>query len=256
MPLPIVRLTCHAPHPDPARKGEACGGLLGDVPGALDFVTTVRKLPTAADGLVSLRCPKNSCGAWNRFRLTPLEGGAEPEPTPAPVPAVLQPTDVGTPAPPDPATRLPTLDEVTAALATLEPRQVRAIALRMGGLARAQAARELGLSAKTLQRWEKDDRYCRVLELVIVSAAGRAVEDMQAPERAALSALMDVIERDRKKGVAHNARWLLARTRFRDLELQKALAGGTAVNVNVQQQQQQVQGSITAIWEQRRGDGH
>lgn len=72
MPTPrpdTTRVTCHAPHPDPRRPGAPCGSLLGDVPGAVEFVTTADRAPTAPDGAVWLLCSRRNCGKWNRFRI-------------------------------------------------------------------------------------------------------------------------------------------------------------------------------------------
>jgi len=72
-PLPMVRITCHAPHPDTARDGDPCGTLLGDIPGAIVFVTTSRRAPESPDGDVWVRCTRRECGIWNRFRLVPID---------------------------------------------------------------------------------------------------------------------------------------------------------------------------------------
>jgi hypothetical protein len=66
---PTSRVTCHAPHPDPKKPGEPCGSLLGDVPGAVEFVTTAPHAPAHPDGGVWLACPRRKCGMWNRFRI-------------------------------------------------------------------------------------------------------------------------------------------------------------------------------------------
>lgn len=60
--------TCHAPHPDPRKKGDACGSTLGWVP-SVSFVTTAGEAPKTPDGTIWLRCPRESCQQWNRFRI-------------------------------------------------------------------------------------------------------------------------------------------------------------------------------------------
>lgn len=64
-----VRLTCHAPHPDPAREGETCGRILADsFPGTAEFIRTEDSPPQSALGYVVLRCSRAACRAWNVFR--------------------------------------------------------------------------------------------------------------------------------------------------------------------------------------------
>lgn len=63
-----MRLTCHAPHPDPAKRGQQCGAPLGTSDATVQFVTTAAALPSApGPGEIWTHCPRRSCGAWNRF---------------------------------------------------------------------------------------------------------------------------------------------------------------------------------------------
>lgn len=150
----------------------------------------------------------------------------------------------GTPAPP-----------LEAQLAALEPAQQIAVLALASGLSRVQAAREAGVTTRTIVRWRKDPQFVTLCAQLAPAIAGAHV-------RAALAAFMDVVEKDRKKGVAHNARWLLARTLFRDVETERRAAGrastnvGVGVNVSqeltVKEQQRQVGDRIAAIWEARR----
>jgi hypothetical protein len=69
MPEPREKVTCHAPHPDPRKKGEACGSFLTYLPAGVEFVTTADQAPRAPDGSYWLACPRRNCGKWNRFSL-------------------------------------------------------------------------------------------------------------------------------------------------------------------------------------------
>lgn len=64
-----VRLTCHAPHPDPRQKQTPCGSILGDIPGKVVFMTTSEQAPPHPNGIVWMRCRRERCGKWNGFRI-------------------------------------------------------------------------------------------------------------------------------------------------------------------------------------------
>jgi hypothetical protein len=68
-----VRVTCQSRHP--ALQTATCGTLIGYLPGPLRFAGLVERAPAAPDGHVYVRCPRKTCGAWNRF--TVLEPGDE-----------------------------------------------------------------------------------------------------------------------------------------------------------------------------------
>jgi crossover junction endodeoxyribonuclease RuvC len=61
------RVTCHAQHPDPKRRGQRCGAALGDVPQQAVFVGLSARRPTEPDGRIRLQCPKRDCRTWNIF---------------------------------------------------------------------------------------------------------------------------------------------------------------------------------------------
>jgi hypothetical protein len=61
------RVTCHAQHPDPKRRGQRCGAALGDVPQLAVFVGLSARRPTEPDGRIRLQCPKRDCRTWNIF---------------------------------------------------------------------------------------------------------------------------------------------------------------------------------------------
>lgn len=216
---PVVRLTCRAPHRDPKRKGEACSAPLGDDVGSYDFVTLADRLPDKPDGYKRIRCP--SCDTWNVWK-------------PARESVALVPAEAPPPPPPDPH----------AILASLPPIQQPVALALAGGITATQIARTHLVSLRTIQVWKKTEAFAEA-----VRSLAPIVSEQHS--RIALEALLHVIEKDRKKGVAHNARWFLSRTVFANFEQTKAAAGGTAVSVNVQQSQQQTQASIRGIWEDR-----
>jgi hypothetical protein len=65
-----TRLTCHAPHPDPRRRSDACGALMASVIGRYEFVGLVPRIPDAPDGYAYQRCPDKHCRAVNKFRVS------------------------------------------------------------------------------------------------------------------------------------------------------------------------------------------
>lgn len=213
--LPSEELTCRAPHRDPKKPGEPCGRSLGFHLGAYEFVTTAERRPAEPDGFAWVQCPHQRCGLWNKFRLVPLP-------------------------PPDPQAAL------QERLASLRPEQQIGVYALAGGISVGVVARQLGVDRRTVFRWKKED-----------AVFGSVLRELgpilsEAHTRAATEALFDVIEKDRKKGVAHNARWYLSRTVFAQFEQLRAAAGGTAVNVNLQQIQQNNAGHLQRIWEERR----
>lgn len=216
---PVTRLTCHAPHPDPKKKGKDCGGLLGDVPGKYEFVTTAKKAPAEPDGYVWLRCPGGRCGTWNKFRILP----------PTTSVAAAEDSDV-------------------AALSRLPEIQQQAVMALAGGLSVTATAAAIGVDRVTVHRWLKDPLFTRVRQNIgpRLSAAHLTT---------AFAAFFDVVEQDRKKGRAHNARWIMARldSMLADFERSRAAARGNNVNVGVSmsQSQEQTESSIKRVWEVR-----
>lgn len=67
--LPILRLTCRAPHHDKSRAPEPCGSFMGYGHGWLVFETTAPRAPALPDGYIWVRCTKRSCQVWNKFAL-------------------------------------------------------------------------------------------------------------------------------------------------------------------------------------------
>jgi hypothetical protein len=61
------RITCHAPHPDPSKRGQACGTPLGAMDEAVQFVTTSDRDPQVEPGQIWVKCGRQTCGRWNRF---------------------------------------------------------------------------------------------------------------------------------------------------------------------------------------------
>jgi hypothetical protein len=61
------RVTCHAQHPDPKRRGQSCGSQLGDVPKSATFAGTSARRPNEPDGRIRLQCPRRDCRTWNIF---------------------------------------------------------------------------------------------------------------------------------------------------------------------------------------------
>lgn len=214
----ISRLTCHAPHPDPKKKGEDCGGLLGDVPGKYEFVTTAKKAPAHPDGYVWLRCPGGRCATWNKFRLRPTLGDARD-------------LEVRT---------------VRGRFEAFPERQQQAILALAGGLSIVQVARAVGVDRATIKRWSAEPDFAE-MRLTLAPELGAA------HVRTAFEAFFEVIEKDRQKGRAHNIRWFLSRTVFAELERSRAAARGNNVNVGVSmsQSQEQTESSIKRVWEAR-----
>lgn len=225
-----VDLLCHAPaRPSAiiARQGKPCGAMLqrNAPPATYEFVTIARRMPATADGNSWLRCA--TCKTWNSFKVIV-----------APITLVQT-----------------TLDEVIDGYLQRLPERQQIAAIMLGqGFNNSQAAREVGVDPKTIGRWAKVDEFVVAQDAIAAKHRASTEQTGYQHSRIAMQALMDVIESDRARGVAHNARWFLSRTVFRDLELMKAQAGasGTNVSVSVAQSQSQTQGSIQSIWEKRR----
>jgi hypothetical protein len=65
-----TKLVCHAPHPDPAKRGERCGYTLVDsFPGKVEFERNERHYPEPDREHVAARCSRKSCLQVNVFRL-------------------------------------------------------------------------------------------------------------------------------------------------------------------------------------------
>lgn len=64
----MIRLTCHAPHPDIKKRGEVCGTPLGAIDSDVRFVTTADREPVPMlPGQIWIRCSRKTCGQYNRF---------------------------------------------------------------------------------------------------------------------------------------------------------------------------------------------
>jgi hypothetical protein len=64
----MIRLTCHAPHPDPMKRGQQCGTPLGAIDSDVMFVTTAEREPSPMlPGQIWIRCSRKTCGHYNRF---------------------------------------------------------------------------------------------------------------------------------------------------------------------------------------------
>lgn len=72
-----VRITCHAPHPDPAKPATTCSALLGYIPGPIAFAGIVQQAPAEPDGYAYARCQRSSCRAWNRFEIVAPAGAGD-----------------------------------------------------------------------------------------------------------------------------------------------------------------------------------
>lgn len=223
--LPVQRLTCHAPHPDPARAAEACAAPLGAAPGRLEFVTTAERMPDEPDLHAWLRCPRSSCAQWNKFRLVPLE------------------TAVTAAAP------------IEERLAQLPEDQRIAVTLLAGGLGVVRTARAVGVARKTITRWTKDEVFNSIRRAI-------APRITMHHAREVLEGFFDVLAMDRKKGKAANFRWIMQRIlpEFAAFEQARAEAGapsaGVPVNLTVTQVQQSlsVEAEIRAYWDQQHGN--
>lgn len=73
----LIRETCHAPHPDPLRRDDKCGTLLGYFPvqtesAELELVATSNQAPNPhhlhARNVV-IRCSRRTCHRWNVFEM-------------------------------------------------------------------------------------------------------------------------------------------------------------------------------------------
>lgn len=213
-PSPVTRLTCHAPHPDPKKKGHACGGFLGHVHGAYDFVTSAPKAPQEPGGFTWLLCPRESCRQWNKWHLV--------------------------------TALVPTLPEgsIEERLAKFPVEQQQAILALGSGLGYRQTAGSIGIDRRTIFRWRENPEFMALRREVAPALSATHM-------RVALEALFELIEKDKKKGVGTHIRWFLARTMFSEFEKDRAQRGATAINLNVAQHQQQTQATVKSVWEDR-----
>lgn len=220
-PSPSTSLTCHAPHPDPARKGQPCGSPLGHHVGAFEFDTTAKRMPAEPDGCTWVRCSRDSCKAWNRF-----------------APAVEMSTNVQSAA-------SVSLEDRLAALPL--PKQVAAQALA-GGVPVPMIAAAIARDEKTVRRWRDEDPAFLAIVLELRPAiASTTVTNM-------LEFFQAAAKTNAEKGETADLRWFLDRTIFFPNKLALARAAkpdGQSINVNVAQQQQATQGAIASIWEKR-----
>lgn len=210
-PAPTTTLTCHAPHPDPAKKGQPCGSPLGHQAGAFTFDTTAKQMPHEPDGYTWVRCPRGSCRAWNRF---------------APV-AVVSPAV--TPVP------LETLEQRILALPL--PRQIAAHALA-GGLPASRVGEAVGVDERTVQRWNAEPDFRAIVLEIRPAITSTAVAAVMEDFHKAASA-------NAAKGFTADQKWFLDRTMFFENKLSLARAAkqeGQSINVNV---------AIASIWEKR-----
>lgn len=218
--LPVTRLTCHASHSDPKKKGKVCGGLLGDVPGKYEFVTLAKRMPAELDGYVWLRCSNARCGTWNKFRILPSQQA---------VVAAAEESSEG-------------------ALSRLPELQQRAVLALAGGLSVTATAAAIGVDRGTVIRWQKDPLFTRVRQTIGPQLSAAHLQT-------AFAAIFDVIEQDRKKGRARHAVWIATRldSMLSAFERSRAAARGNNVNVGVSmsQSQEQTESSIKREWEVR-----
>jgi hypothetical protein len=208
----ISRLTCRAPHAK--QPGKPCGGPLGDVPGAYEYVTHAARAPGSPDGFTWLRC--TNCRRWNKWR------------------AVLTPLSVVTKG------------SVEERLAAFPENQQQAILALAGGMRPLHVARAVNVSDRTIRSWCENPEF-QALRLAVAPAL------TASHLRTALETLMTLISKEGKSGIAGtHTRYLLNRTLFAEFEKQRAAAGGgTAINLNVAQHQQQTQATVKTIWEER-----
>lgn len=70
----IHRVSCHAPHPDPMKRGQQCGTPLGAIDSEVHFVTTADREPSPLPpGQIWIKCSRKTCGRYNRFTRIPKE---------------------------------------------------------------------------------------------------------------------------------------------------------------------------------------
>lgn len=220
-PAPTATLTCHAPHPDPARKGQPCGSPLGHHVGAFEFDTTAKRMPHEPDGFTWARCSRESCKAWNRFRRVSAH-------------------DIAPVAP------LRTLEERLAVLPLNQ--QVAAHALA-GGLPYRRVAAQLGVDPSTVTRWKQDPGFLSIVLEIRPAITSTAVASV-------LQEFYVGMRKNLKGGSTSDHKWYLDRTLFFENKMALARAAkqeGANVSVNVNQQQQATQGAISSIWEKRGG---
>lgn len=64
---PTVRVQCQAQHPDPRRRGERCGSVLGDIPVEYRFVGLAARRTDQPNGKLQIRCERSDCRTINLF---------------------------------------------------------------------------------------------------------------------------------------------------------------------------------------------
>ena len=210
----VTRLTCRAPHADPKKKGQPCGSILGDVPGSYEYVTNAEKAPHEPDGFTWLRCPRDNCRRWNKWKLV-----------------------VTTPTVPE--------GSIEERLKRFPENQQQAIMALAGGMREGQVAKVVGVSDRWLRKWKENPEF-QALRIAIAPSLSAA------HIRTALEALMTLIEKEAKggRGGTH-IRYLLNRTMFAEFERERAASKGNIVNLNVAQHQQQTSATVKSVWEER-----
>jgi hypothetical protein len=139
-----------------------------------------------------------------------------------------------------------------ALLCELPEIQQHAVLALVGGLNQTQTARAVSVNRRTIIRWSQSEPFI---------AAQRAISEaiFSHQVRAALEAFFQILERDVKAGRGTNVRWFLARTVFRDFELERARSRRGDVNVvlsqSVKEAQEATQSVIKNVWESRLEDG-
>lgn len=69
MSATMVRVTCHAQHPDPQKHGQRCGAELPAIDHAerYRFVGLSARKPAPVNGRVRRQCQRRTCRTWNIF---------------------------------------------------------------------------------------------------------------------------------------------------------------------------------------------
>jgi hypothetical protein len=83
--LPLAHLRCRAPYQGRGRaagRRTVCNALLAVIPGRFQYLGTADRAPDPGTPRTDpcetwLPCPNHKCGAWNRFRLLPVEASVE-----------------------------------------------------------------------------------------------------------------------------------------------------------------------------------
>jgi hypothetical protein len=215
----VTRLTCRAPNPDPRRQADPCGQLLGRMPGLAEFLGIVERIPDDPDDFAYYQCARGACRAINKWRLIAAGAGVALGPT------------------------LSLEDRV----ARLDDGKRAALFMLASGFKDTRIAEKLDVDRRTISRWKSDPEF-RALRLLAAPTITAAIV------QEALGALLETIDKDRKKGRAHNARWLLSRTLFQAFEQARAAAGSSSLSISVQQSQVAMAAAIAKHWEDRAVD--